>query len=424
LKYFGSATDNGELSDSSYVSHLSNTNDFGQITPGNSMKVRIFPISPPKRKALIIASGALLNQVKTNTVMDKEIKLPTSQSQTANFFVATTWFGINKHQIGVCFLLLYRTPLLTRKTVTSGSWSNSSLIAAVQQHIQSEVTHYKGQCYAWDVVNEALNDDGTYRSWQLYNVIGPAYIPIAFEAAAAADPSAKLYYNDYNIEYAGAKSTGAQNLVKTIKAYGARIDGIGLESHFIAGQTPSATDQAANMAAFVALGVEVAVTELDVRMTLPETSSGDQQQAKDYVSTVTACLNTKGCIGVTVWDFDDKYSWVPGTFSGQGAACLYNSNLQQKPAYTSVLSLLNAYATSGSSSATTTFTSTAATTTTPIITTTPSTTSSAPATTSSSTGAGSVAQWGQCGGIGWTGGTACVSPYTCHYSNPYYSQCY
>ena len=170
----------------------------------------------------------------------------------------------------------------------------------MQAHITNEVTHYKGQCYAWDVVNEALNDDGTYRAWELYNVIGPAYIPLAFEAAAAADPSVKLYYNDYNIETAGAKATAAQNIVKSIKAYGARIDGIGLESHFIVGETPSASAQASNMASFTALGVEVAVTELDVRQTLPETSAQDQQQAKDYVSTVQACLQTKDCVGVTV----------------------------------------------------------------------------------------------------------------------------
>ena len=276
----------------------------------------------------------------------------------------------------------------------------------MQAHITSEVTHYKGQCYAWDVVNEALNDDGTYRAWELYNVIGPAYIPLAFEAAAAADPSVKLYYNDYNIENAGAKATAAQNLVKTIKAYGAKIDGVGLESHFIVGETPSTSSQASNMAAFTALGVEVAVTELDVRQTLPETSAQDQQQAKDYVSTVQACLQTKNCVGVTVWDFDDKYSWVPSTFSGQGAADLYSSSLQPKPAYTSVLSALNAAATAGSGTGTSASTT--------LVTVPASPTSSSV----------TVAEYGQCGGTGYAGSTVCASPYTCHVVNAYYSQCY
>lgn len=170
---------------------------------------------------------------------------------------------------------------------------------------------YKGKCYAWDVVNEALNDDGTYRADVFYNTIGPAYIPIAFAAAAAADPNVKLYYNDYNIENAGAKSTAAQAIVKSIKTYGAKIDGVGLQSHFIVGSTPSQSVQASNMAAFVALGVEVAVTELDVRMTLPSTAALLAQQSTDYANTVAACVATAGCIGITIWDYTDKVNPSP-----------------------------------------------------------------------------------------------------------------
>ncbi|KAL9072478.1 MAG: hypothetical protein Q9157_005080 [Trypethelium eluteriae] len=378
LKYFGSATDNSELTDSAYTAVLDDTNQFGQITPGNTMK---WVYTEPSQNSFSYTQGdQIANFAKTNGQLLRCHNLVWYQE-------APSW-------------------------VTSGSWTNASLIAAMQAHITNEVTHYKGQCYAWDVVNEALNDDGTYRQWELYNVIGPAYIPLAFEAAAAADPDVKLYYNDYNIETAGAKATAAQNLVKTIKAYGAKIDGIGLESHFIVGETPSASSQASNMASFTALGVEVAVTELDVRQTLPETSAQDQQQAKDYVSTVQACLQTKNCVGVTVWDFDDKYSWVPSTFSGQGAADLYNSAVQPKPAYTSVLSALNAAATAGSGSS-----SSAPTT----LSTVPASPTSSP---SSAPASGTVAEYGQCGGIGYTGPTVCESPYSCHSTNSYYSQCY
>ena len=256
----------------------------------------------------------------------------------------------------------------------------------------------------------------------MYDVIGPAYIPLAFKWAQAADPSVKLYYNDYNIETAGAKSTGAQNIVKMIKAYGGKIDGVGLQAHFIAGSTPSTSAQVSNMKAFTALGVEVAVTELDVRMTLPETSTLDAQQAKDYVSTVNACLQVDGCVGLTVWDFDDKYSWVPSTFSGQGAADIFNNNVQAKPAYSAILSALNAAATgsggSGGSggSTPTTLTTSARPTTTPG--------SGTGTGTGSGSSSGTAQQWGQCGGIGWTGPTACVSGTTCHVLNSYYSQCY
>jgi hypothetical protein len=153
------------------------------------------------------------------------------------------------------------------------------------------VTHYKGQCYAWDVVNEAFNDDGTYRTDVFYNTIGPEYIPIVFETAAAADPSVKLYYNDYNIESPGSKATSALNLVQSHKARGIKIEGAGLQVHFIVGETPSLVTQTANLESFTALGVEVAYTELDTRHpSLPPSTSALAQQATDYYNTVSACL--------------------------------------------------------------------------------------------------------------------------------------
>lgn len=255
----------------------------------------------------------------------------------------------------------------------------------------------------------ALNEDGTYRQNVFYQHIGEQYIPIAFAAAAAADPSAKLYYNDYNIEYAGAKATGAQRIVKLVQAAGARIDGVGLQSHFVVGSTPSLSTQKANMASFTALGVDVAITELDIRMTLPETSALEAQQSTDYQTTTTACVQTKGCVGITIWDFTDKHSWVPGTFSGQGDACPWDSNYNKKPAYYGILAGLQSGSGSSSSASTTLQTTT--------------TSGTASTTTTSTVSTTGAAHWGQCGGSGWSGPTTCVSPYTCQVVNPYYSQC-
>jgi len=215
--------------------------------------------------------------------------------------------GIINYLLGVCSRLATHLPILTQDyTVSSGIWTNATLQAVLQTHVTTEVTHYKGQCYAWDVVNEALNDNGTFRTDVFYNVLGEDYIRIAFETAAAADPDAKLYYNDYNIESAGAKSTAALNIVKTLQAAGTKIDGVGFQSHFIVGETPSKAAQVSNLETFTALGVEVALTELDIRMTLPSTTALLTQQSTDYENTVAACVAVSGCVGVTVWDFDDK----------------------------------------------------------------------------------------------------------------------
>ena len=166
---------------------------------------------------------------------------------------------------------------------------------------------------------EVFNDDGTFRQDVFFNSSGSRFIPAAFHAARRADPHAKLYANDFNIEGPGAKATAYQNLIKTLKREGVPIDGIGFQSHFIVGELPPNITE--NMEAFTKLGVEVAITELDIRMTLPATPELLAQQKKDYETVIAACNAVKGCIGVTVWDFTDKFSWVPGTFAGQGAAC-------------------------------------------------------------------------------------------------------
>ncbi|KUI65033.1 Endo-1,4-beta-xylanase 1 [Cytospora mali] len=313
-KYFGSATDNGELDDTAYTAVLSDSSEFGQITPGNTQK---WQYTEPENGTFSYTEG--------DVVVD---------------------FAKNNSQIVRCHNLVWYSQLPS--WISSDSWTNETLIEVMEAHITSEVTHYKGQCYAWDVVNEALSDDGTYRDNIFYETIGEYYIPIAFTAAAAADAEAKLYYNDYNIEYSGTKATAALAIVDLIQGAGAPIDGVGLQGHFIVGNTPSATDLASILKEFVAKGVEVAYTELDIRHEfLPPTEAEIEQQATDYVSVVDACLQVDGCVGITVWDFDDKYSWIPSTFSGEGQACLYDENLSKKPAWTSVSSALAAAGTGG-----------------------------------------------------------------------------
>ncbi|KAI9323991.1 glycoside hydrolase superfamily [Zopfochytrium polystomum] len=325
-KFFGTATDNPELTNAAYVSILNTKTEFGQVTPGNSQKV---DATEPTQNVFAFTNG--------DTIVNQ---------------------AIGNGQLVRCHTLVWHSQLPA--WITGGTWTNATLIAAMQNHIKNVVTHYKGKCYSWDVVNEAFNDDGTYRQSIWFNTIGKAYIPLAFQFAAMYDPAAKLYYNDFSNEFAGAKSSANQQLVRELKAAGVRIDGVGFQSHFISGSTPSYATQLANMNAFTALGVEVAITELDVRIQLPTTAAKLTQQANDYVASVKACVDTPGCVSVTVWDFFDTFSWVPSVFAGFGAACLYDANLQPKPAYTALASLLAGGAAAAAPATTTTTTTTAA----------------------------------------------------------------
>ncbi|MER8008456.1 endo-1,4-beta-xylanase [Streptomyces sp. NPDC094149] len=222
--------------------------------------------------------------------------------------------------------------------LTNGSWTSAQLGSLLQNHISTEVGRYKGRITAWDVVNEPFNEDGTYRSDIWYDGLGADYIANALTWAHTADPAAKLYINDYNVEGVNAKSTALYNLVKDLKGRGVPIDGVGLQAHLIVGQVPATLQQ--NIQRFADLGVDVAITELDVRMALPADSAKLAQQAADFKSVVAACVAVTRCAGVTVWGFADSDSWVPGTFPGYGAATPYDDNYAPKPAYYAIVEAL------------------------------------------------------------------------------------
>ncbi|MGX9883488.1 endo-1,4-beta-xylanase [Streptomyces sp. NPDC002276] len=215
--------------------------------------------------------------------------------------------------------------------LTNGTWTSAQLSSLLQNHISTEVGRYKGEITAWDVVNEPFNEDGTYRSTLWYNGLGANYIAQALTWAHAADPAAKLYINDYNVEGVNAKSTALYNLVKSLKAAGVPIDGVGLQAHLILGQVPATLQQ--NIQRFADLGVDVAITELDVRMALPADATKLAQQKADFKTVVAACAAVTRCVNITVWGFTDSDSWVPGTFPGYGAATPYDENYAPKPAY-------------------------------------------------------------------------------------------
>ncbi|MEV8568873.1 endo-1,4-beta-xylanase [Streptomyces sp. NPDC051322] len=219
--------------------------------------------------------------------------------------------------------------------LTAGDFSADELRDILHRHITDEMTHFKGKVWQWDVVNEAFNDDGTLRDSIWLQKLGPGYIADAFRWAHQADPRAKLFINDYNIEGVNAKSTALYQLVAQLRKQHVPIDGVGIQGHLDV-QYDAPHDIADNMRRFDALGLETAITEADVRITLPVDSTESEAQAEAYSVLLQGCLLTRHCTDFTVWGFTDKYSWVPGTFTGEGAANIFDEDFRAKPAYTAL----------------------------------------------------------------------------------------
>ncbi|MER7503165.1 endo-1,4-beta-xylanase [Nonomuraea pusilla] len=208
---------------------------------------------------------------------------------------------------------------------------------AMRNHITQVVGRYADNpaVVSWDVVNEVFDDSGTLRTSFWYDTLGQSYIADAFRAARAADPDARLCINDYNTESVNAKSTAIYDLVSSLRQQGVPVDCVGFQTHLAAQYGfPSGFQQ--NLQRFAELGVQVRITELDVRIQTPRDAAKDAAQAAYYKNVVDACLAVTACAGVTLWGFTDKYSWVPDTFPGQGAALVYDEAYQKKPSYTAV----------------------------------------------------------------------------------------
>jgi endo-1,4-beta-xylanase len=235
------------------------------------------------------------------------------------------------------------------KWLADGHWTWAELSQLMAQHIQTVVRHFAGSVYAWDVVNEAFHPDGSLRSTIWYDSPGIGaegqygYIERAFVLAHAADPQAKLFYNDYAFEGGGRKFEAILAMARDFKKRGVPIDGVGFQCHFTLNSLSAATLET-TMRAFTDLGLEVQITELDVRLPLDGAGQANSQdlerQAQQYGSAVRVCLAVPGCTAVQVWGFSDVRSWIPRFFPGYGAGTLFDQEYRPKPAYGAVLDAL------------------------------------------------------------------------------------
>ena len=162
---------------------------------------------------------------------------------------------------GHCLIWHSQAPRWFFKDENGNQVSREVLIQRMKDHIDKVVGHFKGRVKGWDVVNEAIEGNGEYRKSLYYRIIGPEFIRLAFQFAHEADPDAELYYNDYGMDSPG-KREGVVRMVKDLKEHGCRIDAVGMQSH-VGFNTPL-DEYEKSMDAFIAAGVKVMVTELDL----------------------------------------------------------------------------------------------------------------------------------------------------------------
>jgi endo-1,4-beta-xylanase len=229
--------------------------------------------------------------------------------------------------------------------------SGDELRRAMSSHVTGTAEHYRGQIAQWDVVNEAVGDDGELRKDSPFTALGPAYLEMAFKAAHAADPAAKLYYNDYDIEdFAWPKSQGAYRLVKSLKDAHVPIHGMGFQVHVDPRRWPTSEVMQKTFEQFAALGLDIELTEIDIPVgEIPGTTEQKLAAQKEIVrGIVRACLAVPRCTGMTIWGLTDRHSWLASPEwarlrgNGPHLALPFDEGYRPKPMHAGILEALAA----------------------------------------------------------------------------------
>jgi len=219
----------------------------------------------------------------------------------------------------------------------TGDWDTM-----LRDHITAVVGHYKNYIGAWDVVNEAMNDDGTLRNTIWFDHLGSNYIIKAFNAAHSANPAAKLFYNDYNMELNPVKRDAVIRMCIEMRAEGVQVDGIGMQLH-INSSYPSLSDIEAAARKISDAGFLVHFSELDVTMNVNNDKTffsikDLQDEASRYYSIFNLYkqLNKDRQYGVTIWGVSDADTWIKRAFNKDDIPLLFDNDYNYKPAYCAV----------------------------------------------------------------------------------------
>ena len=284
-----------------------------------------------------------------------------------NFEPADTFVDFGKKNnlfiVGHTLIWHNQTPKWVFEDEQGNPVDRETLLNRMRSHIHTVIGRYKGRINGWDVVNEALDEDGTLRQSQWLEIIGDDYLIKAFEFAHEADPDAELYYNDYSLENE-PKRNGAIKLIKKLLAEGVKIDGVGLQGHYKM-DWPTTSQLDSTIKAFAALGIKIMITELDVDVLpydwqnhgaditlnielqeelnpykngLPD--SVQQSLAKRYASLFDVLTNNNETVSrVTFWGVSDKDSWLNNwpVRGRMNYPLLFDRNGEPKPAFEAVI---------------------------------------------------------------------------------------
>jgi endo-1,4-beta-xylanase len=345
-------------------------------TPGLAMKYGdYFPIGAAVDSQSYMTHASVLKAHFNSVTAENEMKWASLEANEGSFSYGTadaivSFATTNNMKVrGHTLVWHSQNPSWVFSNGSGGMASKDVLLARMKNHITKVMQHFAGKVYAWDVVNEAIMEDGSYRDGTLaddkkslwYQIIGESYIAEAFKAAHAADPKAKLFYNDY-YDYIPTKQQAIYNMIKGLLDQGIQVDGIGMQCHLNIQPSTDSTNQAYYqdvkhledaIKLYSSLGVAVQVTELDMSLYIPgKTYTSDQfyttatftdalklQQADRYAQFFQLFRDYHSVItGVTFWGIADDNTWLSEFSSGRkDFPLLFDTNHNPKPAFWAVV---------------------------------------------------------------------------------------